>query len=167
MNMKQVVVAMAIAIAGCASFDGRGLVPGQSTAKDVEALMGRPADRLRVAGGDTIWYYTRAPMGKQTYAVRITPAGVVRSIDQLLTEQNLRNLVPGTSTRDQARELIGPPWRSTRLERMQREVWEYAMYNDSRLPFYLYVQFSSDGIVREVILLKDYVNEQGGDGAKP
>lgn len=148
--------------AGCASFDGRSLVPGQSSVKDVETQLGKPADRLRVAGGDTIWYYPRAPMGRQTWAVRIAPDGTVRSVEQVLTEQNIRRIVPGKTTRDEARVIVGPPWRSSRIERMQREVWEYTMYNDTQWPWFLYLQFSDDGIVREVVMMKDYVNEQGG-----
>ena len=34
--------------AGCASFDGRGLVPGQSSTADVERVMGAPAEKRQV-----------------------------------------------------------------------------------------------------------------------
>ncbi|MEK6244203.1 MAG: hypothetical protein AABM33_06845 [Pseudomonadota bacterium] len=165
--MKRFAAGFMMLLAGCASFDGRGLVPEQSTAQDVAALMGTPADRITVSGGDTIWYYPRAPMGMHTFAVRMSSAGVLRSIDQLLTEQNLRNLVAGVTTGSQVREVLGPPWRTTRTDRMQRDVWEYSMLNSAQWPFYLYVQLSYDGIVREVLLLKDYSKEPGGDGAKP
>ena len=40
------VAGAALALAGCASYDGRGLVPGTSTGPQVEALMGKPALRL-------------------------------------------------------------------------------------------------------------------------
>jgi hypothetical protein len=40
MNSKQFVLWGAIfLLAGCAWYDGRGLVPGQSTASEVQALM--------------------------------------------------------------------------------------------------------------------------------
>jgi hypothetical protein len=153
------------ALAGCASFDGRGLVPGQSTAKDVEALMGVPAERIRLPDGDTNWYYPRQPTGRTMFAVRMSPEGVMRSKDQLLTEANLVRLVPGTTQREQARVIVGPPWRTARLERQQREVWEYHMYNVEQMDYFLYLQFSYDGILREVIMLKDYAKEPGGDGS--
>ncbi len=157
------VIAIAALLGGCASFGGRGLVPGQSTSKDVEAAMGVPADRITVLGGDTIWYYPRQPLGRETYAVRLTPAGTVRSVQQLLTEENLKHIVAGTTTAGQVREILGPPWRTSRLERQQRDVWEYNMFNATQWDYFLYVQLSGDGIVREVLMLKDYSKEQGSD----
>jgi hypothetical protein len=71
-------------------------------------------------------------------------------------------LAQGTTTAKEARELLGPPWRVSRLERQQREVWEYAMYNASGFEYYLYVQFSGDGVVREVLLLRDLYFDPGG-----
>lgn len=163
MGLKLFVAAISIALAGCASSSGRGLVPGQSTAKDVEALMGAPAERTTVSGGDSLWYYPRQPTGRETYAVRLTPAGVVRSVDQLLTEENLKNIAAGTTTAKQAREILGPPWRTSHNSRMQREVWEYTMFNATQWDYFLYVQLSGDGIVREVLLIKDYIKEVGGE----
>ena len=86
----------------------------------------------------------------------------MRSLQQTLTEQNIRNLVPGVTTMAQVREILGPPWRTSRFERQQRDVWEYTMVNTQQWDYYLDVQFSGDGIVREVMMLKDYTKEQGG-----
>jgi hypothetical protein len=155
------IAAILILLGGCAAINGHGLVPGQSTANDVEALMGAPAERIAVSGGDTVWYYPRQPLGRETYAVRLTSAGVVRSVDQLLTEQNLKNLVAGATTSSQVREILGPPWKISRLDRVQRDVWEYNMINATGWDFFLYVQLSGDGIVREVLFLKDYTKEMG------
>lgn len=166
MSRKWMTLAMALLLQGCASFDGRGLVPGQSTASEVQALMGEPAERLARPDGDTVWYYPRQPMGRKSYAVRLTPAGVLRSLEQLLTEGNLKNLVPGTTTAKQAREILGPPSVTSRLERQQREVLEYWMHNDEQWDYFLYVQLSYDGIVREVLLLRDWGKEQG-DASHP
>ena len=165
MNIKLVVAAAAFVLAGCASFDGRGLVPGKSTEQDVVALMGAPADRIKLADGDTKLYFPRQPEGRMSYAARIAPDGMLRSVDQLLTEQNIANLVRGTTTREQAREILGPPWRTTRLERQQRDVWEYKMYNQVQDKFFLYVQLSYDGIVQEVLMINDDVDEPGGLGS--
>ena len=167
MNPKRIAAAVAVLLlAGCASYSGRGLVPGQSTVRDVEALMGAPADRRTVANGDTVLYYPRGPEGVHTYAARISPGGVLKSVEQLLTVENLPKLVPGVTTAEQVREHFGPPRRFSRLERQQRDVWEYYMYGWEPEPHFLYVQLSSDGIVREVLLLKDYKNEPGDMGSR-
>jgi hypothetical protein len=160
------VAIFASVIAGCASFDGRGLVPGQSTAKDVEALMGAPAERIKLADGDTNWYYPRQPSGRMMFAVRMSPDGIMRSQEQLLTEQNIARLYRDTTTREQARVIVGPPWQVARFERQGREVWEYFMFNVELYEYFLYLQFSDDGILREVIMLKDYAKEPGGAAGK-
>ena len=161
MKLKLLVTVVSLVLAGCASFDGRGLVPGKSTEQEVTALMGVPADSIKLPGGDTMLYFPRQPEGRMSYAARIAPDGVLRSIDQLLTEENISRLVRGSTTRAQAREILGPPWRTTRLERQQRDVWEYKMYNQVQDKFFLYVQLSYDGIVQEVLMIKDYVDEPG------
>ena len=150
-----------LCIAGCASYNGRSLVPGTSRAADVQALMGEPAEKLMADNGDTVWFYPRLPFGRQTYAVRVSPDGVVLGVDQRLTEQNLTKLVPGTTTMKQARLLLGPPYQTIRFERQKRLVWDYPMYNDIELEYNLSVQFSYDGIVREVLFLQDYYDEPG------
>ncbi len=149
-------------IAGCASYGGSSLVPGTSRAADVQALMGEPAEKLAADNGDTVWFYPRLPAGRQTFAVRVSLEGVVLGVDQRLTEANLTKLAAGTSTMKDVRLLLGPPFRTVRFERQRRPVWEYPMYNDIQLEYNLSVQFSYEGIVREVLLLKDYRNEPGG-----
>jgi hypothetical protein len=156
MKIKLLAALLVLLVSGCASFDGRGLVPGQSTAKDVEALMGVPTERMKLPDGDTTWYYARQPTGRMMYAVRFSPDGVMRSNDQLLTEKNIARLYRDTTTRDQARAIVGPPWQEARFERMGREVWEYYMFNASLDEYFLYLQFSFDGILREVIMLREY-----------
>jgi hypothetical protein len=152
-------------LAGCAyynSYTGSGLVPGKSTASDVQAQMGPPAERLSVASGNTIWYYPRGATGTQTYAVRLSSSGVVQSVDKLLEMDNLKKLVPGTTTTAEVREQFGPPEKVNRFDRQQRNVWEYRMSGYSDEPYFLDVQFSDDGIVREVYFLKDMYRDQGG-----
>src|SRR5882672_2314925 len=88
---------------GCASFDGRGLIPGQSTEKDVEALMGVPAFSTTATNGDTVLYFSRQPTCRKNYAAYSRPDGVLRGIEQLLTEQNIALIVRDISTREQVR----------------------------------------------------------------
>jgi outer membrane protein assembly factor BamE (lipoprotein component of BamABCDE complex) len=143
-------------LAGCASFSGRGLVPGKSVPAEVEALMGTPAERLVRENGESFWYYPRQPTGLQTFVVRFSPDGVMQDIEQRLTERNLARLVPGITTAKEVRELLGPPWRSARNFLNDRDCWDYRMYNASQLEYNLSVQFSDDGLVREVVFLQDY-----------
>ena len=159
--MKATCISICLAaalIAGCASYSGKGLIPGTSTAADVEALMGRPAERIAKPDGSSVLYYPHAPVGRETYAVSIGADGKVQAVEQRLTDANIARLVRGTTTAREVRELFGPPPITTRLPRLQREVWEYPMDNIA-MPYLLLVQFSGDGIVREVFKMKDYAAE--------
>ena len=85
-----------------------------------------------------------------------------RSGGQGPSTEDLRKLAPGTTTTSEVRELLGPPVRVVRFDRMQRDVWEYRRYMDPMNEFQVAVQFSPDGIVREVLVLKDYTREPCG-----
>jgi outer membrane protein assembly factor BamE (lipoprotein component of BamABCDE complex) len=149
------------AVAGCAS-TGAELAPGKSTAADVEREMGRPAERISFAGGDSVWYYPRG-MAQKTYAVRVGANGVVSDVSQVLTQENLARLEPGKSTTADVKAILGPPFRITPMARIQRDVWEYYMLLDTRARI-TYVQFDQSGRVREVLQIDDPFYESRGNG---
>lgn len=78
------------------------------------------------------------------------------------TPEQVAALAPGATTQSQVRERLGVPVRTSRLDRQQREAWDYRMYNDPMDERWLSVQFSPDGLVREVLVLKDYTREPCG-----
>lgn len=147
-------------VTGCASFDGRGLVPGSSTAGEVEALMGPPAQILELPDGDRALYFSRLSEGRAMFEVIVGPDGVMRSIEQKLVRKNLAGIIAGTSTKADVLERFGPPGRSGRLSLQPREWWEYKYfdYADRRI---FWVQYSDDGVVREVIDSRDWEYERG------
>src|SRR5882672_5723549 len=71
--------------AGCASYDGYTLKPGQATRADVERVMGKPAQTRKV-GGKTLLYYSREPFGGATFVARIGPDGRLIDIRDRLTD---------------------------------------------------------------------------------
>jgi len=164
--MRTILACLAVAAlaAGCAWYDGRTLIPGRSTAAEVEDTMGRPAER-RPSGSDSIWWYPRGPMGFHSYAVRIGADGVLLGIEQRLTVANVGKLVPGRSTREDVRELFGPPFVVSELPRLQREVWEYQLL-EVDFKWKLWLQFSSDGLLREVLQMRHPDMDPAGDASR-
>ena len=140
-------------LAGCAWYGGGNLVPGQSTAAEVEKTMGKPALKLLGKDGATVWYFPRSPFGWHTYAVTIGPDGIMRDIDQRLTLENVKKIVPDKTTKQEVLELLGPAKEISRLPLKPREVWEY-QFLDVTFKWQLFVQFSDDGIVREVLQMR-------------
>lgn len=163
MTRSAAVLAALIAalLTGCASFDGRGLVPGKSTAAEVRALMGTPVDSLTMPGGNTALYFSRLPEGRAMFVAMIGSDGVLLALEQRLTRENIAKLVPNASTAKDVRELFGPPGSSGDLPLLPREWWEYRYldYQDRRV---LWVQFSQDGVVREVLDMRDSAAERSG-----
>jgi hypothetical protein len=124
-------------LAGCASYSGRGLVPGQSSAAEVEAVMGPAADKRPGPNGESVLWYPRMPYGDGTYAARVGADGRLIAIEQRLTEKNIARLERGKTTADQVLDVVGPPYRV------------------DPFPKALFVQFSADRVVREVYFMDD------------
>jgi len=168
MRTALLAVFAAIVAAGCASFDGRGLVPGSATVAQVEASMGRPDERLAKPDGSSVLYYSRNPIGRHAYAVTVGPDGVMRGIEQRLTRANMDKLVPGAMTSKDVREIFGPPFPATvgKSAFSQREVWEYKWLEveDKRV---LWVYFSPDGILREFTNSHDFGADEPSGSSMP
>jgi hypothetical protein len=140
-------------LAGCAGYGGSNLVPGRSTAAEVRASMGEPYMTVDKPG-ETWWYYPRGYFARETFVARIGTDGVLRGIEQRLDLANVRKVQIGTSTTNDVRELFGPPHEITRFDRLKRTVWGYRMHDFDQL-WLVYVQFSDDGVAREVLQLFD------------
>ncbi|TMG71211.1 MAG: hypothetical protein E6H80_12790 [Betaproteobacteria bacterium] len=77
-----------------------GFTPGVSTMSEVRSKSGRPTD-VRLSSGAEIWEYATGPEGYETYVVVFDGNGVVRSAQQVLTEDNIHRLIPGKTTREE------------------------------------------------------------------
>ncbi len=164
--MKLLSVLAAALLTACAGYDGRGLVPGQSSAADVEAVMGEPAAVQKEANGETVLWYPRLRYGRESYAARIGPDGNLLAIEQRLTEENIAKLVRGQSQAGDVRELLGPPHRADPFPRMEREIWTYYMHGYPNWKV-LYVQLSPDHVVRELYYMDDpEAMSKGGRGRR-
>ena len=166
--MKLVLVTGVLAVAllsGCVSRDGRGLEAGKARQADVEAAMGAPAESVKRPDGSTLLYYPRLPFGRASFVATIGPDGVLRGIEQRLAYEYIKRIAPNTTTGKDLRELLGPPYRVVRMERQQRDVWEYPwqLGEDRRI---LWVQLSYDGTVREVIEMHDFDSDPPSGPAK-
>ena len=154
--MKQIIaLALAALAVGCAA-EGRGLVPGQSTAADVEARMGPAAEKRPAPGGETVYYYPLLPGGYATYAALIASDGRLVAIEQRLTEENTEQLKVGATRAEQVRDLLGPPFEPMHQRLSGKDLWTYPM----RIPGYptprwFLVQISPEGVLTEKYFIDD------------
>jgi len=157
------IVAAASLLAACvpyAHYDGSTLVPGTSTEADVLKLMGPPDEKVKLDNGSMEWFYP-LPAARQTYAVTLGADGRFVSSEQRLQREYIDRLRRESWTTKEVRALLGPPVEVVRFERMQRDVWTYR-WKEFTDYWELDVQFSYDGVVREVLNLRDYVGTGSG-----
>ncbi len=107
--MKKTLVALicALVIAGCASYNGRGMKPGISTVDDVIQLMGQPAMRWQEPGGGELLAYPRGPAGFDTFMVMIDSKGVMSSLQGVLDMQHFA-LIRQDMTKDDVLRVLVP-----------------------------------------------------------
>jgi hypothetical protein len=155
----RIAIAFLLALAaGCAGYEGRGLVPGQSTSDDVQAVMGQPSLVRDARDGGKVLWYSRLPYGRQSFAAKIDPAGTLVSIEQRLTLENFARIKPKESSPDDVLDTLGPPYKVYQFPRQQRESWQYPFRTPAFEPYSYYVQFSPDRTLQETFQLFE-----GGD----
>ena len=139
------------ALAGCAG--PRAMVPGQSTVVDMRARVGTPTDIRFDRNGDELWEYATGPMGYETYLVRIGTDGKVKEVTQILTEDQMMKVVPGTMTKADARNLLGRP--SDQTFTASGTVWSWRFMKFGVQPGFLTVRFNPDNTVMDRIVILD------------
>lgn len=156
-------VLAALAVAGCASMGMPKVVPGQSKEADVRTAMGKPAMELSKPGADKLLYYTYYPWGRVVNVAVIGPDGVLRKMEQRLTQENIASIKPGM--KDEAvRELLGPPRDISKLASQNLIVWEYPWIKGGSEKRIVWVHFKpDDGTVAKVVEMHDEVAEPTSD----
>ena len=152
--MKRFSVALmsaAVLASGCASYDGRDLVPGVATEADIVGTMGKPAQTLRRPDGGEALYFSKLPYGRQMFVATTGPDGRLKGIEQVLDYQHLQRIHIGTTTADQVKAILGPPYRISRDPFKPLDVWQYPWPSARDL----WLSLSDDGIVRDILDIRD------------
>jgi hypothetical protein len=98
-----------------------------------------------------------------TFVARIAPDGRLIALEQRLTDENVAKIIPNTTRAEQVRDLLGPPWQTMQVARMDRDIWTWHMkrYGDPGIPVSLNVQMSPDAVVREVYIIDESSRNSG------
>jgi hypothetical protein len=163
MMMRAMGFLAALLAAGCATLDDSKLVPGQSTKEQVSALMGEPALVLKRPQGETHQYHQRYLQGPAMFVARIGADGRLLGIEQRLVSANIHAIKEGMRA-EQVKELLGPPYKTSRVPRLELDAWEYPWRHMGQELRVLWVHVSDDGVVRRVVEMHDYERDpQNGD----
>ncbi|HKA38647.1 MAG TPA: outer membrane protein assembly factor BamE [Burkholderiales bacterium] len=140
------------ALTGCIS-NPRNFTPGQSTIVDVRARSGTPTDIRFDRNGEELWEYALGPEGSETYLIRFGSDGKVKEITQLLTDEQLMKVVPGTMTKADVKDLLGRP--SDQTFTGSGTIWSWRFKRQGVQPGWLTVRFNADNTVFERIAIID------------
>lgn len=128
---KSLAIALALLLAACASYSGRGLIAGEAGVDDVIRVMGEPRMQWTEADGTRRLAYPRGPMGVHTYMVLIGPDAKLQSIENVMAPHAFMHIEGGMS-KDQVLRVLGPPvpsWTSY-FKARDELVWEWPYCDD-------------------------------------
>jgi hypothetical protein len=142
----------AAVLAGCVS-SPRAFTPGQNTIVEVRARSGTPSDIRFDRNGEELWEYATGPEGTETYLIRFGSDGKVKEVTQLLTDDQLMKIAPGTMTKADVKHLLGRP--SDQTFTSAGTVWSWRFKRQGVQPGWLTVRFNADNTVFERIAIID------------
>ena len=152
--MKPWIILLSIVLlAGCASYSGSGLKPGEARIEDVHALMGPPALRWQDADGSVQLAYPRGPLGFHTFMVQLGPDGRLQSIANVLDEDSFARIRAGLSS-EQVLRVLGPPDYSASVYFKARDelVWDWRYCDGFGRPAHFMVLYDgTSGAVRSTM----------------
>jgi hypothetical protein len=152
--MRGAIAILLLLMAGCASYDGRGLRPGESRGEDAVALMGAPALRWQDADGAQQFAYPRGPAGFHTFMVHLAPDGRLRLIENVLDQAHLARVRPGMGKDDVLRTLGPPDERLSAYFPARDELaWDWRFIEGFASPMRMIVLFdATSGTVRSTMI---------------
>ena len=156
--MKAILNILVVLLLGaCASYNGRGLKPGEAQLDDVVRVMGQPAMRWQNPDGSMQLAYPRGPMGFHTFMAFIGTDGKLKSIENVLDSETFARIQAGM-TKGQVLRVLGPsqPSRTIYFESRDELVWEWRYCNLWRQASRFNVLFDgSKGTVRSTMSLTE------------
>jgi hypothetical protein len=113
------------------------LEPGHSTAEQIRARIGAPAETWHNEDGSVTWEYPQGPEGTTCHMLTLDARHVLARIEQVLDEVHFARIERGWG-HDRVRRLLGRP-RSTVFYPLKREeVWDWRIespFPDRRVLF--------------------------------
>lgn len=155
---KSLAIALPLLLGACASYDGRGLIAGESGLDDVIQVMGEPRMQWTEADGTRRLTYPHGPMGVRTYMVLISRGGKLQSIENVMTPQTFSRIQAGMS-KDQVLRTLGPPEPSWTIYFKARDelVWEWRYCDEwNRLARFDVLFDGTKEVVRSIMSQREY-----------
>lgn len=146
MRQLAVLLIFVLCCAGCTSTQAP-LEPGKTRLSQLVRHLGQPTMVWSEGDGTLLVEFARAGQGGGNLMARVSPDGVMQSLQDVLTDARVASMLPGMS-RDQVRRHLGQP---AQIENLSAgEVWHWPL--DSRRPaqWQIEAHFGAMGILESV-----------------
>lgn len=131
------------------------LQPGIATEEQVRKIMGEPAAVWPNLDGSHTLEYPMGPQGIHTWMVMVSSAGMMRSLEQVLTDDKFAMISSGMDA-DTVRRLLGKPRSVVQFSHRNEEVWDWK-FRDAHGERYFNVHFAlATMMVRETSFSEDF-----------
>ena len=160
-------LSLLLLLGACASYGGRGLMPGQDRLENVVSVMGQPAMQWQNADGSKQLAYPLGPMGHHTFMVYIEADGTLQKIENVLEPKHFKRIQAGMNQQEVLR-ILGPsyPGWTDIFERRDELVWEWRYCDDWSVSARFDVLFdNSSGTVRSTMGMSESQRGLCGRGA--
>ena len=140
---------LVFALTACDPFALNKLQPGVSTGYEVRDALGTPDNEWKNVDGSVTWEFSRRPNARENIMIVIGSDNIMRSMTQVLTEENFARVNTGMS-QDEVRRLLGKPLSVVKLDLKKQMVWDYPVatpFPDKDMRFN--VHFDQTGKVAE------------------
>ncbi|MGO4302768.1 hypothetical protein [Cupriavidus sp. RAF12] len=127
----------------------------------VEATFGRPTDAYRLDDGTTRWFYSKQPMGEQSYAADFDRNGNLTNFRQMLTTLELYKAKVNVWTKKDVLEHFGAPREPNQYyPLMRREVWTYRFLHEDQWYSMFNFYFDDGGVLRQTQITPDPLRDR-------
>lgn len=121
--LRSALLSSLLAVAACSSY-APPTDPAGMTQDQLRVRMGAPEMQRPLEGGGVRLEYPTGPYGHHTWFVDVDASGRVLRSEQVLTEQNFNQIVPGMAQAN-VRQRLGRPNSVSMLARDRGVVWNY------------------------------------------
>jgi hypothetical protein len=138
-----------------------GAIKPGTTAEELTQKLGKPTDIRPGSDGGESWEYAYGPEGVQTWRYDLDRGRTVRTATQLLTQEQLYRVIPGTTTEAGVLALLGKPREKVMLA--GESVWEWRVAIGPENGVFV-VRFGPDGKATGYNVLKDFFSDDRDSG---
>ena len=152
------VVLAVLLLAGCDARRIEQLEEGVSTETDVRKAMGEPERVWPEPDGARTFEYNRQPTGHRNYMITLAPDGVMRSLRQVLTPENMATAAPGLEE-EVLRRRFGKPARIVPYALSGETDWVWHYLEDGNRSYSFTATLGRDGRLLRTSRTPDPTND--------